>query len=398
MSSRNFFIVVVTLLCAQTALLSFEAAIHSPCTDEPSQLVAGMSQWATADSSLYRETGPLVRLLAAVPAVLVSDDFAWPEFDQRPGARPVYTITRQYLNENGADIFNYLFVGRLVIIQFSLLGGFVCFLWARDLWGVEAGIFSLAMWVISPHVLGHGWLIMTDIPGAALYVTASYLWWQWNQNPSLFKVLQFGFVVGLLLLTKGSFLISFATWLLTWVVALVHRRSIPTSGNLLQIVVAFVFSLYVLNAAYLFDGSFRRLDSYDFVSLSLGGDAVASGEKWGNRFVDKLIGNVPVPLPQHFVLGIDVQKGYFDRGLSSYFGGEWSERGWWWYYLVAFALKSPLATLTLVTLAGIAGVRTLGNPNSRYKGMFLIVPPLVMFVLISGQTGFSKNLRYAYPI
>lgn len=163
-----------------------------------------------------------------------------------------------------------------------------------------------------------------------------------------------------------------------------------------QMVAAFTLSLYILNAAYGFDGSFARLDSFAFVSKTLAGSHVERGES-GNRFVGTPLAGIRVPLPKQYLTGVDIQKAYFDRGLRSYLNGRWQDRGWWHYYVYGYLLKTPIGTLALLGIAFITALRCTSKRCSWSHGFCLIFPPLVILLLVSSQTGFSKNLRYAYP-
>jgi len=395
MTQRQFMI-VVGLVSLQAGLLAFQAVVHSPCTDEPPQLVAGISHWQTGDFMLYRVTGPLARLVGAVPAMLLPHRIDWRGFDPRPGARPDDLVTSQYIKTHGKIILAQILLARLANIPFALLGGVVCFLWSYRLWGYHSGLLSLCLWTISPHVLGQGYLILTDIPGASLYVTTAYLYWRLLNKLDWFQVVRFGLVFGLLLLTKGSFLVSFGTWALIWVCWLSCHRDLGVCRSLSQIAAGFVVSFFVLNAVYGFEGSCSRLDSFQFVSNSLAGKICDPGE-FDNRFKGTPLAALPVPVPKHYLLGLDVQKAYFDHGLRSYMNGEWRDRGWWHYYLYGYLLKTPIGTLILLGLSvvtwGVFRIRTISWGDT----CCLIVPPIVMLLLVSSQTGFNKNLRYAYP-
>src|SRR5690348_15903626 len=106
--------------------------------------------------------------------------------------------------------------------------------------------------------------------------------------------------------------------------------------------------------AYMFEGTGTRLGEFRFVSDALrsppGVEPVDSG--WGNRFAKTWLGGLPIPLPRNYVLGIDEQRRDLEHyGLPSYLHGEFSMKGWWYYYLYALAIKVPLGTWTIIGLA-----------------------------------------------
>jgi hypothetical protein len=145
---------------------------------------------------------------------------------------------------------------------------------------------------------------------------------------------------------------------------------------------------------YFFEGSFRLLKDYTFISETLKGQNNNTAK---NRFENSVLGYVPVPLPSEFVLGIDTQKRDFEKGLESYLFEQHADRGWWYYYPVVFVLKEPLATLLL----GITTIM-LFVFVSQYRGawndeLLLFVPFFALFGLMMSQTGFSIHPRYLLP-
>jgi hypothetical protein len=170
-----------------------------------------------------------------------------------------------------------------------------------------------------------------------------------------------------------------------------------------------VVALYILNLGYGFEGSVTRLGDYKFVSTSLGaedgaGKAPTGG---GNRFADSCLAELPVPLPKHYLLGMDLQRRDFeDYGLPSYLAGKFSSKGWWYYYLYALAIKVPLGTWLLVLLAAVSPllVRRSTKPHDQdasapaWRDEFvLLCPAVVIVVFVSSQTGFSEHMRYVLP-
>ena len=59
------------LLAAHALLLGWGALRHSPPWDEVPHLVAGISHWELGRFDLYRVNPPLVRIVAALPVIVV---------------------------------------------------------------------------------------------------------------------------------------------------------------------------------------------------------------------------------------------------------------------------------------------------------------------------------------
>jgi hypothetical protein len=109
-----------------------------------------------------------------------------------------------------------------------------------------------------------------------------------------------------------------------------------------------------------------------------------------------LPGWVPVPLPRSYVEGFDLQKRDTERGeFGNYLFGVWSEKGWWYYNLVALAVKNPLPTIALVVIAPWFWLR------STLPRTALVQIALPLVVLLAGMMFFNRlniGVRYLLPI
>jgi hypothetical protein len=161
-----------------------------------------------------------------------------------------------------------------------------------------------------------------------------------------------------------------------------------------------ILAIDIINAGYLFEGTGRPLKDFVFVSHALSGVDEPSGSP-GNRFVGSVLERLPIPFPENYVLGLDQQKRDLEFGNAvqfSYLHGEWSRRGWWYFYLYALAIKVPLGTWCLF---GLAIWERFFQPDSLRcfrDEVVLAVPPLLLLVVASSQTGFTDHFRYVLPV
>jgi hypothetical protein len=49
------------------------------------------------------------------------------------------------------------------------------------------------------------------------------------------------------------------------------------------------------------------------------------------RFAESWLRELPVPLPENYVMGLDHQRWDFETGMLSYLRGEYRQGGWWYY-------------------------------------------------------------------
>jgi hypothetical protein len=390
---------VVFLLAVHAGLLGWIAARSSPTVDEVAHLPAGIAIWKYARFDLYRVNPPLVKSLAALPVVLAAPETDWS--GSLGIGRPEWDVGGRFIAANGDRVFWYFILARWACISLSLIGGYTCFLWAAQLYGRASGLLALALWCFSPTVLAYGSLITPDLGAAALGVFASYLFWRWLEQPTWTRAIACGLALGLAELTKMTWLVLFPLWPALWLAwgatprpALVGRRR-----QAAQLAIILLTGLYVLNLGYGFDGTFRKLGRYLFISESLKGPGPGGteGKPAGNRFEGSWAAEVPIPLPDPYIVGLDQQKRDFEQGLTSYLRGEFRHGGWWYFYLYALAIKEPLGTWMLVAMAAVLGSLSASYTAGWRREMVLLSPAIVVLVLVSSQTGFSRYVRYVLP-
>jgi hypothetical protein len=213
-----------------------------------------------------------------------------------------------------------------------------------------------------------------------------------------------GIALGFAESAKTTLLVFLVLWPLLWLAWHLAAQH----GNLCagwkreasQICLTLLLAWYLLNLVYAFDGSFKRLNRYVFVSRTFTGSDLESGET-GNRFAKSWLGAMHVPLPEQYVLGIDLQKRDLenrDGPYLSYLHGEWSRHGWWYYYLYCMAIKVPLGMWLLIAIALCLRCRAAAAGLGDWrKDLVLLLPAFTILTFVSSQTGFSMHFRYVLP-
>ena len=364
-----------------------------------------------------------------MPVVLSDPTMQWNSYRSDLTLRPEWTLGREFIhvNDDGGGLWFWYFVlARGAAIPICLIGAYVCYRWASELYGRASGMLALGLWCFSPNVLAWGATICPDAPAAALGVAGCYLFWRWLQRPTWPRAIAAGVMLGIVELTKFTWIILVPLWPVLWIAWRLGNRedrsSMPEEGQegagrrtawgreSQQMAVILLVGLYVINTGYGYEGSFQRLGDFTFVSRTLAGeDSMADGGAGGNRFANTWLGVVPVPLPVNYVGGIDLQKLDFEEGKWSYLRGEWKHRGWWYYYLYAALMKIPLGTWALGFLALGLTIGSLGTSDTPAEGrgegysagwrneLVLLLPAVVVLVFVSSQTGFSRYFRYVLP-
>ena len=395
-------VTVAAVLAVHAAALAWSATLHSPTYGEIPALASGIRHWETGNFNLYRVNPPLVRMVAALPVVMLHPRTDWSRVEDRFSYRCEFDVGEDFIQINGDRALWLFTVARWACLPFSLLGGWVCYRWASELYGRESGLVSLILWCSCPMLLGHGQLITTDVPAASCGVLANYCFWRWLTSSSGPRTFVAGVSLGLALLVKTTWLVLLPLWPATWLVWVLtnrqrrHVRAMSSEGG--QLAAILVIALLCINLGYTGERSFVRLHDMQFVSSAAGGnvDSETRVQRGANRFRGTRLATVPVPLPENYVLGIDVQRRDFEVGEATYFRGAWYDRGFPYYYAYAFLVKNPEGTLVLLILSVITAVcRAVRVPI--VNELVLLAPGVAVFVLVSSQTGINSHFRYTLP-
>jgi len=248
-------------------------------------------------------------------------------------------------------------------------------------------------------VLGHASLITPDVGAAATCAYAVWAFAAWIRQPSRSQAGMAGVALGFALLSK------FTNLLLVGMLAVLIGYRCLFPGTLqpqrrrwcLQGIAIGIIGLYVIALGYGFERWGRRLGEMQFVSTTLAGPKQDRKEVYGNRFRGSILGSIPVPVPENYLLGIDVQKRDFEMKFESYLRGEWKQGGWWYYYLYAYVVKEPLATLALL-VAALVHLPFLSRSTRWITCLWVVLPIAAMMAFVSSQTGFNHHLRYVMPV
>lgn len=289
--------------------------VFSHTSDEPTHIACGM-EWLSKGTFLYEpKHPPLARVAAAMGPYLAGV--------RSYGTRNMFTEGLAVLLRDGHYDRN-LFLARLGILPFFWVASLVVYLWAKKYVGEPGATVAVLFFTFLPPILAHGGLATTDMALAAM-VGASFLsGLVWLEQPTARYGLLFGALTGLAVLSKLSALVfipaGFAAALIWYVLT-----TRPGIFSILRAVKAHLatFALAVLT------GSVTIWAGYRF---SVGSVSFAT---------------VRLPAPELYA-GIQQLIEHNRVGHPAYLLGQHSRSGWWYYYLVVLAVKTPLPFLAML--------------------------------------------------
>ncbi len=168
-------LLAVLLLAVAGASMAYVARRSSPTWDETHLWGIGYYFWKTGrfDIPGVLVHPPLSHYLNSLS--LLGHTIPLDTFGAGRGYRFVLHVARgnALLQRMGLDAF---VAARTPFILAYCLAGAAVFAWARRWWGGVAGLFSLALYLLCPTLMAHGYLITTDgLLGAVLFLALTAL-------------------------------------------------------------------------------------------------------------------------------------------------------------------------------------------------------------------------------
>jgi len=406
---KRFWLPVAFLLTIHAVLGMTAAARLTATHDEYWHLPVGLLNLKTGRFDFDNLNPPLCRMTAALPLLLTSaqtgpvnvqhDAMGWGDV---------------FIAANGQHYGTWFLLGRTMIVLISALGGLVTALWARDLSGDAAGCLAALLWAFEPNLIAHGSLVTTDMGAAAFFVFTLFALWKFAARPNWKWALIFGGVLGLAQLVKFTSLLLYPITIAAFILLVFADRAAQRSESSSQQsskekksklvpapppqparsirrmcglwVVAIFVSLLVLNAGYLFRGSFSPLRTYDLQSATMRGTV--------HQFA--WLGWLPVPLPRDYVEGIDHQRHIMEQKHPVFLDGQWSEDGIPHYYLwgLLYKLPHPLQLLALATLLWLV---LAGRGGRQSVLQIVILLPAVAMIAMAESSPMQLGIRYVLP-
>lgn len=316
----------------------------SPTFDEMINPSVGYAELLTGDLSLIDDHPPLARFLTALPFLFIRPTAPLDHHSWQKRTRGVYNrsdLAHQFFFVANDDADSLLFWSRVPVLFLSLLLGLLVFQWAKTLYGVPAGVLAFFLYTFEPNIIAHSRLATNDLLVALFVFATVYQFWQYHQLPSTKSLVMTGVLLGLALTSKFSAIMLFPILLLLSLMAANASTDPPDSWLSLSRRTLSVQTLWV------------ALPRLFFILIIASGVILLSyGTQWG-LFVD----------------GLYATMAHYEGGHKAFFMGNYSEEGWWLYYPVVVALKSPLPFLILLIAALLFGV--FGRKRLEY---FLLVP------------------------
>ncbi len=373
-AARRFLIVTLLVLFVLQVVLTSRQM--SPGFDEVAILPVGYVFLKTGQWHLVREHPPLIFALSALPLLALDprlnlNDPSWIQ----PGSN-IWRSGATFLMANDAD--RLLFWGRLPTLLLAILLGYVIYRWARELYGRSAGLMALLLYAFCPLTIANSGYASYDV-GLSCFSTLSLYWlWRFTREGAWHNLMWTSLLLGCALGSKTPAIVLPPVFVCLILMAVWHgpRREAPES-TARAVAPSLSFPFLAQTIA-------------DRVRLSMGA--------LGLIFLMALAVLYTIYLfpgdPLFYVRALLIAPRLHAPGYLYYLMGQFRAEGWWHYFLVAFAIKTPIPTLLLIPLALWLWRR---QGKGWFDDAFLLLPALALIVVVSAFAD-PMGLRYLLPI
>jgi len=371
-------LLAVLLLWALFAQTLTSMVVKSPTVDEQAHLMRGYLYLEQGDLRFKIGHPILANTLNAVPLWALTD-LSIPADDATGQENRWSPFADRLIWREGNNVDLLFFLSRLVTVALGMLFATLVLRWARHLWGWGAGLVALALFVFDPTIVAHSQLTTDDVAVSFFYFAATYGLWRYLETDRARDLVLAGVGFGLAQGCKFSALLLVPVFVATvglW--PFLRTPGTDSSGRYTSSrwLLSHLASLLAIFAI----GGLTLWAAYRFEIRSLPG--------WP----------LPVPAAAYFEDLIWESK-YFGREGYVFLGGEISSTGWWYYFLVACALKSPLPALLLPGAALLSlcqrSPSSRRNSKERARLMALLLPA---FVYLLSTLVISLNIGYRFFI
>ncbi|MGA2268802.1 MAG: glycosyl transferase [Bryobacteraceae bacterium] len=357
-------VLVLVLIASVRIVCTYTVFNHT--SDEPNHIACGM-EWLDKGIYTYEtQHPPLARVAAALgPYLLGTRSQGAPAHDSlevpKEGTKILY---------HGHHYDLTLALARLGMLPFFWIACLVMYEWGKRYFGATIAVATVFLFSFLPPVLAHAGLATTDMALTAFLGAAFVSALAWLEQPGPLRGALFGACTAGAMLSKFSVLAflpaSLAAALVWFIVA--ERPSLSWLASAVK----------------------RRLPSFGLAVL-VGLVVIWAGYRFS--FGKTGFAGFPLPAPEVFS-GIRVVMRHNATGHPTYLLGKRDITGFWYFYPVVLAVKTPLAFLFLLGYGMVLALRK----RSPYQRAWVPVSFAAGILLVGLASHINIGVRHILPI
>jgi 4-amino-4-deoxy-L-arabinose transferase-like glycosyltransferase len=256
--------------------------------------------------------------------------------------------------------------------------------WAKARNGVWAGVLAVALFSLDPNMLAHGHYVTTDMAITLAGFAAVYLFWRYLEAPSWPRLFAAALVFACAQITKFSAMLLAPSLLI--IAGLVSWLRLRSSGARPKAPWYAPSQFWVSIGVYMGVTALAILTAYRFEVRSISQDEQLQEARWIGpvyQIIQRIapqIGSTPENIVKLQIPAYDYFKGlslqmFHTLAQATWTGGNsyqyalgmYSQNGWWWYFPLAFAVKTPLTLIIVLFIAAVLGATTRLPPREAWR-------------------------------
>ncbi len=392
---------VLVLVGVGAARIVSTYRVFSQTFDEPAAVAAGMEWLDQGTYTVENSHPPLARVAVALGPFLdglhmPADAGSW----VTGRATPVClwcSVGNQILYARDQYSHN-LALARLGVLPFFFLATAVVWVWSRKAFGDASALLATLLFTTLPPVLAHAGLATTDMALAATVMAALLAFICCLECPTYLRSCVLGLTAALAILSKFSallFLPGCGLAILACLWRATRRRTespkVPWRRRAIAIALTMSTTFLVIWGGYRFSVQSYNPQGRPHENI----DGFVGAEGTLHRLAYLVAEHAPIPAPE-LLEGINFQRLHNEEGGLAYLLGDVRQTGWWYFFPVVLAVKSPLPFLVL---SGI-GLVLLGRQGWRGADWRAVAPAAtaMTLLLVSLASRIDFGVRLILPI
>jgi 4-amino-4-deoxy-L-arabinose transferase-like glycosyltransferase len=319
----------------------------SATMDEQNHIARGLAYLRTGSLRLNRMHPPLINIISAMPLAL-NREITLPLKGPSWAASNLdgFAFELLWQSNDGPAMVR---TARIPIMVLAALLAVTVFTWASEMYGRPAGLLAMTLVAFCPNVLAHGHLATNDIGTACFTTIALYTFWRFLRAPNWHRGAICAVALTLALGSKFSALFLLPVFAMIFVTyAVIGPRN--------QRQMAWLKQAAIMAAA---GGAIIAVLIWALYGFKTGSTAEGGGAVPASGYLE----------------GLEEVRLRLSKGNPTFLLGQYSATGWWYFFPVVFALKTPLPTLILIA----AGLVQILRGREWRNAAFLLIPVIVYF-------------------
>jgi tetratricopeptide (TPR) repeat protein len=387
---------VVALLMILAVELFVPAHEQSQTPDEANHLLGGVRSWKYSDYGTNPEHPPFAKLVAALPVLSVPSP-------------PAIPYTQYYKSENfskGAEFLythdadGILWRSRAAVSVFTFALALLVLAAASEMFGPGTGLVALLIFVFEPNLLAHGAMITTDMAATCCFFATVYAYYRWQRHPTAWRIIVCGIAAGLALGAKHSGLFLMPVLLALALVDIFAASSVNKAGRnewrkdalhtVFSLAITGVIAYVILWAFYGFRYQARPGELVMVPTL------VEFAASTHSAMIEAVIPRLAAwhLFPEAYLFGLVDIADSAKRDPMFLLGTDYAT-GHWFYFPIAFLIKSTLGFLALLLAAPF--LKDLWKDGKWRTTLSLLLPALLYFGVSLAST-MNIGIRHILPV